>query len=230
MSFLEQIGNAIKPHAMAIGEVANYHGTKITNVLTHIDRGISDLGRPGYDDEWGSSVIQLPSVTGDLTPELRCRANQIILIQSITITAIPTGVGEAITLVTDSSVVKFTTGRTISTGIGTYSPLDDTVIVGGSIPILPGEHVTVAGVLMGTTGQIVVNYVLRNINAHPRSADTGKSGEEYTGKNTHEAARDEIMVTAGYEYVEPPGPIRASNGLISERTTNLDGTLDPTSI
>jgi hypothetical protein len=231
MNFLDSIADAIKPHTVALGKVADIHASRITNVLNNIERGVSDLGRAGYDDQWGVSVINLPGTGNfDLTPDLRCRMNQIILIQSIVITAIPTAAGEALTLTTDSGIVKFTTGRTITTGSGTYSPLDDTIIVGGAIAILPGEHVTVGGT-SGTTGQIVVNYIYKNINVEARSADTGESNEKYTGKNPHEIERDEILTVTG-QYQDPPAAVRASNGLINERTFDEYERvgLDPTSV
>jgi hypothetical protein len=232
MSFLDQITDIIKPHALAIGKVADYHGNRITNVLKNIDRGVSDLGRGGFDDEWGRAYITLPgSGAFDTIPELRPNMDQIWLLQSIVITAVPTAVGEVLTLVNDSGITLFTTGRTISTGTGTYSPLDDTVIIGGAIAILPGEHVTVTGT-SGTTGQVIINYIIKNLNAIPRSANTGVSNEEYTGKNSHNPERD-VVLSVNDQYESPPGPVRASNGLINavdwESPERVD-LLDPTSV
>lgn len=227
-NFLDTIGNAMKPHMMALGTVADMHATKITNQLKDINRGISDLGRGDLGDEWGRAVIHLPGTNGYFTPALRAQMNQIWLIQSIIITAIPTAASEAITLVTDSGVVLFTTGRTITTGTGTFSPLDDTVIVGGTIAIMPGEHVIAQGTT-GTTGQIVISYIAKNLKAKALPANTGSSHEEFTGKNTHEPARDEIMSVTG-QYQDDTPPIRASNGLINEHAFGDGVSLDPTSV
>jgi hypothetical protein len=225
VNFLENVAEALRPHTMALGKLADDHATKITNQLRNIDNGISDLGRGDMGDSWGRAVINLPGTNGVFTPGLRPQMNQIWLIQSIVITAIPTAAGEAITLVTDSGVVIFTTGRTITTGTGTFSPLDDTVIIGGNIIILPGEHVIATGTT-GTTGQIVIHYISKNLKVPALHASTGQSHEEYTGKNHHEPERDEILSITD-QYQDPPAPVRASNGLISLREYG-DGHLDPT--
>jgi hypothetical protein len=82
MSFIDQIEQALHPHAQRMGEVLSHHSDRIVNELRKLQ---SDLGRGDVDDLWQRFTARPASGgTVEFVPELRVPLNEMWLVQNIT--------------------------------------------------------------------------------------------------------------------------------------------------
>lgn len=227
MSFLDQIGEALRPHAKALGVNLQVHSDRIVRELVQTNKHLSDLGRGDYDDMWArfSGTTIAPGIV-DFQPEIRVPLNEIWLVQSVCIAGTTTN--PTFRLQNDNGQVIFSA---VGGAFGGAINGDSTVLVSGAIALMPGEHIQL-NELVGA-GTVTVQIIRRQAPVPARAVQLGTRSESYSGKNTHEPARDFDGRSPRTGWGEDPPQTLASEGMLlaahSHSRLNV-GTLDPTDV
>lgn len=198
MSIIDQITDALTPHARALGVTATHHANRITGELSEIRKGVSDLNRPDTGDHWQrfSATNLAQQGTFELSPELRVPLNEMFLVQNITLNN-QKQLTVQMALVNDSGQVIWAISD-----IGGFA-LQRTEVLAGALAFMPGEHISIVtsqGNLQGVSLQVIRMTAPKTpLTTQARDRKT----EMYTPggggqANIHDINRDLIATTGIY--------------------------------